>query len=154
MSSNAPKSGPTAKKDPADRLGHRSKAEQAKTDVIDAGASLPEITIPLGLEPSSEWHPAALAFWNTYLSSPLRAYYEGTDIATAWYTCELISNSIKGGTPAGQSQHIRMYLADLGATEAARRAMDIKISRTEPEDPAKVVTAQRVAERRAARQAQ
>jgi len=65
-----------------------------------------------------------------------------------------MSNSVKHGTPAGQSQHIRMFLADLGATEAARRAMDIKINRTEAEDPAKVITQQRVAERRAARQAQ
>jgi len=135
-------------------LGHRTRAEQARSDEINPNRELPDIVVPPGLEPSPDWHTSARAFWDAYLASPLRLYYEDTDLATAWYTCELISNSVKSGTPAGQSQHIRMFLADLGSTEAARRAMDVKITRTEAEDPTKVITQQRVAERRAARQAQ
>jgi len=142
MVSRAPKTGPTAKKDPDARLGHRSAEEQDRTDTINPESLLlPTVSVPPGLEPPAGWHPAALAFWHAYLESPLRLYYEATDVATAWYTCELISNSIKSGTPAGQSQHIRMYLNDLGATEAARRSMDIKIKReTEAADPKKVAS--------------
>lgn len=151
----APKTGPTAKKRPEDRLGHRTKAEQAKMDEITVSAEeIEALKSSLGTElaPAEYWHAVALQGWKSFCESPLRRFYEDTDYVQAWVTCELIHRSIKDGMSAGRAMQLRMYLNDLGFTEGARRQMDIAITReTEKADPAKVVAKERLEARRASR---
>lgn len=128
----APQTGPTAKKLPGDRLGHRSKAENAKTTVVDAAEELPFIDVPLGLEPNPAWHSTALAAWNALLASPVRKFYEASDLVHIWATCELLHQCVTRGMTAGQAQQLRMYLNDVMATETARRAADVSIKKAEP----------------------
>jgi hypothetical protein len=145
----APKTGRTAKKRPEDRLGHRTRAEQEATDYVPSEAlQAPEV--PSELEPNPEWHTVAAFAWKSFCESPLRQMHENTDFVHAWLTCELISRSIKTGMGPGQVMQLRMYLNDLGFTEAARRAIGVQITRsTEAPDPAKVVARERLEERRA-----
>lgn len=152
----APKTGPTAKKRPQDRLGHRTKAEQARMDEVevteteDVEALVASLTNVL--EPADYWHPVALKGWTSFCQSPLKRFYEETDYVQAWVTCELIHRCLKDGMSAGRAMQLRMYLNDLGFTEGARRTMDIAIKRqTEAPDPAKVVAKERMDARRAAR---
>lgn len=151
----APKTGPTAKKRPEERLGHRTKAEQAKMEdltVSDEEIEALKSSVTAGLAPNEDWHPVALKGWEAFNESPLRRFYEQTDYVQAWVTCELIHRCIKDGMSAGRAMQLRMYLNDLGFTEGARRAMDIAIRReTEKADPAKVVAKERLEARRAAR---
>lgn len=151
----APKTGPTAKKRPEDRLGHRTKAEQAKME--DVPVSEKEIealksSLSSDMAPAEYWHPVALKGWQSFCESPLRRFYEQTDYVQAWVTCELIHQCVKDRMSAGRAMQLRMYLNDLGFTEGARRAMDIAIRReTEKADPAKVVAQERLEARRASR---
>lgn len=151
----APKTGPTAKKRPEDRLGHRTKAEQAKMDMVEVSEEEIEAlksTLSGDLAPAEYWHPVALKGWESFIQSPLRRFYEDTDYVQAWVTCELIHRSIKDGMSAGRAMQLRMYMNDLGFTEGARRQMGIAIKRqTEKPDPAKVVAKERLEQRRAAR---
>lgn len=149
----APKTGPTAKKRPEDRLGHRTKAEQAKMDEITP-EEIEALTADLGdiLAPAEHWHHVALAGWEAFCNSPLKRFYERTDYVQAWVTCELIHRCLKDGMSAGRAMQLRMYLNDLGFTEGARRTMDIAIQRqVEAPDPAKVVAKERLEARRASR---
>lgn len=151
----APKTGRTAKKRPEERLGHRTKAEQAKMDEVTVSEEeLEALKASLGsdLAPADYWHPVALKGWESFCQSPLRRFYEDTDYVQAWVTCELIHRCIKDGMSAGRAMQLRMYLNDLGFTEGARRTMDIAIKReTEKADPAKVVAKERLEARRASR---
>lgn len=151
----APKTGRTAKKRPEERLGHRTKAEQAKMDEItisDEEVEALKASLGSDLTPANYWHPVALKGWESFCQSPLRRFYEDTDYVQAWVTCELIHRSIKDGMSAGRAMQLRMFLNDLGFTEGARRTMDIAIKReTEKADPAKVVAKERLEARRASR---
>ena len=151
----ASKTGPGAKKRPEDRLGHRTKAEQAKMDeviVSDEEIEALKSSVTADLGPNEDWHPVALKGWEAFNESPLRRFYEQTDYVQAWVTCELIHRCIKDGMSAGRAMQLRMYLNDLGFTEGARRTMDIAIKReTEKPDPAKVIAKERLEERRASR---
>jgi hypothetical protein len=151
----APKTGPGAKKRPEDRLGHRTKAEQAKTDEITVSEEEIEAlkaSLSVDLDPAEYWHPVALKGWQSFCESPLARFYEQTDYVQAWVTCELIHRCIKDGMSAGRAMQLRMYLNDLGFTEGARRTMDIAITRNvEAADPAKVVAKERLEARRASR---
>jgi hypothetical protein len=151
----APKTGPTAKKRPEDRLGHRTKAEQAKMDevvVSDEEIEALKSSLTGDLTPAEYWHPVALKGWQTFCESPLRRFYEQTDYVQAWITCELIHQCVKDRMSAGRAMQLRMYLNDLGFTEGARRTMDVAIKReTEKPDPAKVVARERLEARRASR---
>lgn len=151
----APKTGPTAKKRPEDRLGHRTKAEQAKMDevvVSDEEIEALKSTLTGDLAPAEYWHPVALKGWHTFCESPIRRFYEETDYVQAWITCELIHQCIKDRMSAGRAMQLRMYMNDLGFTEGARRTMDIAIKReTEKADPAKVIAKERLEARRASR---
>ncbi len=151
----APRTGPTAKKRADERLGHRTKAEQAKMDEIVVSEEEIEAlksSLTTDLTPAEYWHEVALKGWQSFNESPLRRFYEQTDYVQAWVTCELIHRCIKDGMSAGRAMQLRMYLNDLGFTEGARRTMDIAIKRqTEKADPAKVVAKERLEARRAAR---
>lgn len=146
----APKTGPTAKKNPGDRMGHRDHASKGM-DQLDPDEINVTIEVPAGLQPNPIWHPVALASFKAFLESPLRVYTEDTDIVHAWMTCELIHQCISGRMGAGQAQHLRMYMNDLGFTESARRAIDVQINRTpKKEDPAKLAAVTRMQDRRQA----
>lgn len=151
----APRTGPTAKKLPSERLGHRTKAEQAKMDEIvvsDEEIEALKSSLTTDLTPAEYWHEVALKGWESFNQSPLRRFYEQTDYVQAWVTCELIHRCIKDGMSAGRAMQLRMFMNDLGFTEGARRTMDIAIKRqTEAPDPAKVVAKERLEARRAAR---
>lgn len=150
----APKTGPTAKKNPEDRLGHPRSAgghEQSQTIEIDEAQVevLAAVFENHGLTPAEHWHPVALYSWNAFCSSPTRVNFESTDYAQAWITCELIHQSLSDGMSAGKSMQLRMYLNDLGFTEGARRAIGIEIKKTtEAADPKKVIAIGRMQERK------
>lgn len=143
----APKTGPTAKKRPEDRLGHRPT--EGTMDEIEVDEEFIPPSGPASVKPNPQWHPVAKAGWDTFCQSPLSRVYEATDYVQAWVTCELIDRAIKGGMTAGQSMQLRMYMNDLGFTEGARRAMDIAIKREAPKvDPKKVASLDRMRERK------
>jgi len=151
----ASRTGPGAKKRPEDRLGHRTRAEQAKMDEVVVSEEEIEAlksSLSTDLTPAEYWHPVALKGWESFNESPLRRFYEDTDYVQAWVTCELIHRSIKDGMSAGRAMQLRMYMNDLGFTEGARRTMDIAIKRqVEAADPKKVVAKERLEARRASR---
>jgi hypothetical protein len=150
----APRSGPTAKKRPEDRLGKpRQAGGHILSEVISAPPSEFDV-VSTDLVADVNWHSVAIEAWEAFCSSPLRRYHERTDYVHAWVTCSLIDSAIGDGMTAGKAMQLRMYLNDLGFTEGARRAMDMQISRqVEAPDPKKVIAKERLAAARASREA-
>lgn len=143
----APKSGPTAKQRPDDRLGHRTKAEQGNVTTITVPQEADPPIIP---GPSPAWTQTAKDAWTAFTTSPARQYWESTDYVTAHFLCDLITSCQTSGYRAGQVQMIRQLMVDLLFTETARRAADLQITRTpEQVDPAKVSAMEYARNRRA-----
>lgn len=132
----APKTGPTAKQRPDDRLGHRTKAEQGNVTTITVPQEAPPPVVPA---PKPGWTETAVQAWQAFVDSPARQYWESTDYVTAQFLCDLITSCQTSGYRAGQVQMVRQLMVDLLFTETARRAADLQINRTpEKADPAKV----------------
>lgn len=132
----APKTGPTAKQRPDDRLGHRTKAEQAGVTVLNVPQ---EAAPPFVPSPAPSWTATAVDAYRAFCESPAKQYWESTDYVTAHFLCDLITTCQNTGYRAGQVQMVRQLMADLMFTETARRAVDLQINRTpEQADPARV----------------
>lgn len=132
----APRSGPTAKQRPEDRLGHRTAAEQASVTQLNVRQEEPPPVIP---SPEPDWAPVAVMMWDAWTTSPLRELYESTDYAACHLLCSVVTEITRTGYRAGQLQTVREMMRDLLFTETARRAADIQITRTQPvQDPARV----------------
>jgi hypothetical protein len=146
MANTAPKSGPTAKQRPDDRLGHRTKAEQAQATTLNVKQEEPPPVIP---KPNPTWDAVPLGFWNAFITSPVREMYESTDYQTCYYLCDLIQDSYRTGFRPGQLMVIRQLMVDLLFTETARRAANILVART-PEvlNPSRVAAIEAARSRR------
>ena len=132
----APKSGPTAKQRPEDRLGHRTKAELAGVTTLNVKQEEPVAVAP---DPNPNWDTVPLAMWEAFVTSPTRQFHEATDYQTCFYLCDLIQDSYRTGFKPGQLMVIRQLMVDLMFTETARRAANVFITRTpETKDPARV----------------
>jgi hypothetical protein len=140
--------GPVGKKN-AEKMGHRTKAELAGTEVIN----LDEIDDDLlarageGMIPAEEnWHPVALHWYNSLAESGQKIYYQPSDWAVAYMLAESISRDFKpqfvGQNPeTGEPIFERIPLkgASLGAylkgfssllaTEGDRRRMQMELER-------------------------
>lgn len=145
----APLTGRTGKQRPEDRLGHRTKAEQAKVARLPVPEDAPPVVIP---EANPNWGTGTMQIWQSILVSPVsEAYYQDSDYATAWYFCELVEDSLSRGIKTkGQLETLRKFMQDLLLTESARRAADILIDRSPVEqDDARVLAMQAARDRRA-----
>lgn len=146
MANSAPKSGPTAKQRPEDRLGHRTAAELANVTTLNVRQEEPPPVIP---DPRPAWSSTARMMWDAFVTSPVREYYESTDYAACHFLCDLVTDCQATGYRPGQLMDIRMRMVDLMFTETARRAANIQINRTPPvADPARVAAINRAANRR------
>lgn len=124
----APKTGPTAKKRPEDRLGHRTKAELSKTVTISPRPDAGDVVVPV---PDADWHRAARQVWDAFVDSPIAHLWESSDYAQAWVTCAALSICAREGYSAAKLKEVRQMMNDLMLTEMARRTADIQIERTE-----------------------
>lgn len=142
----APRSGPTAKQRPDDRLGHRTKAEQGNVTTITVPQEAAPPVIPA---PKPEWTQTAKDAWASFVDSPAKQYWESTDYVTASFLCDLITSCQTTGYRAGQVQMVRQLMVDLMFTETARRAADLQITRTPPvANPARVAALEAARNRR------
>lgn len=89
--------GPIGKKNEA-KMGHRTKAELAGTEVIN----LDEIPDELlqragsGMIPADEkWHKVAKQWYEALAQSGQKIYYQPSDWATAYLLCESLSRDLK-----------------------------------------------------------
>lgn len=142
----APKTGPTAKARPEDRLGHRTKAELANVTTITPRQEEPPPVIPAARD---DWTDTARMMWDAFITSPVREYYESTDYVSCHFLCDLVTECQRTGYRPGQLMDIRTRMVDLLFTETARRAANIQITRTPPvENPARVAAMSQARNRR------
>lgn len=147
MANSAPKSGPTAKQRPEDRLGHRTKAELENVLTISPRQEHAPPVVP---EPGDHWTDTARGMWDAFVTSPVSELYESLDYQTCHFLCDLVTNCQETGYRPGQLMVIRQMMIDLLFTETARRAANIQIERTKPvEDPKRVAAIERARTRRA-----
>lgn len=89
--------GPIGKKKDA-KMGHRTKAELAGTEVINLD-DIDDDLIRLaeeGMIPAVEnWHPVAKTWYESLAKSGQRIYYQPSDWATAYLLAESISRDLK-----------------------------------------------------------
>ena len=146
MGNTAPKSGPTAKQRPEDRLGHRTKAEQDNVLKISPRQEHADPVVP---DEDPAWTDTARMIWSAFTTSPVRELYESTDYVTCHFLCDLVTQCQITGYRPGQLMVVRQMMVDLLFTETARRAANIQIERTKPvEDPARVAAIERARARR------
>jgi hypothetical protein len=169
MSSGYSERGPVPKRSQARRRRNKTDEEGQSVEVEKVQLDLPPYQPP---EPSPNWHPAAMAIWNSALESGQIVFWEPSDWAILALTCSQISQEYaddliiekvkqpmlagEGGgeelvygsrpMPAGKFSAILKALGALGMTEGDRRRMRIELERFgEPEaeaDPAAVQQAQ------------
>jgi len=140
--------GPVGKKN-AEKMGHRTKAELAATEVVNLDEIDDELLARAGegMIPADEnWHPVALQWYNSLAESGQKIYYQPSDWAIAYMLAESISRDFKpqvvGVHPeTGEPIFERIPLkgASLGAylkgfsallaTEGDRRRMQIELER-------------------------
>lgn len=140
--------GPIGKK-AAEKMGHRTKAELAGTQVINLDEIDDELIAKAesGQIPADEnWHPVALTWYNSLATSGQRIYYQPSDWATAYLLAESLSRDFKPqfvgiNEESGEvmMEKIPLKGASLGAylkgfsallaTEGDRRRMQIELER-------------------------
>lgn len=140
--------GPVGKKDAA-KMGHRTKAELAGTEVINLD-EIDDALIKLaeeGMIPADEkWHPVARQFYDSLAASGQRIYYQPSDWAIAYMLADSISRDFKpqfvgvneeSGEPifetiplkgASLGAYLKGFTA-LMATEGDRRRLSIELER-------------------------
>lgn len=89
--------------------------------------------MPLDLEvlaPDPEWHPSALAIWDTCKDSGQIMFYQNSDLAMLWSLCDDLSYAKKARVRSGQLlQTIYSALNNLLLTEGARRAVRLELQK-------------------------
>jgi hypothetical protein len=110
--------GPIGKKN-AEKAGHRTKAELARTEVID----LDELEIPEELladaeewgrlPANDEWHEIAIYWYEALEKSGQTIFFQPSDWATAYLICESLSRDLNpqfvGMRQVGESEQEAMY---------------------------------------------
>lgn len=89
--------GPIGKKNEA-KMGHRTKAELAGTEVVDLD-NIDDAILQLaeeGMIPADEkWHPVAKQWYESLAKSGQRIYYQPSDWAIAYVLAESLSLDLK-----------------------------------------------------------
>jgi hypothetical protein len=140
--------GPVGKKNEA-KLGHRTKAELAGTEIVDLDNIDNELiqTARAGQIPAEEkWHPVAKQWYESLATSGQSIYYQPSDWAIAYLLAESLSRDFKpqfvgvneeSGEPifetiplkgASLGAYLKGFTALL-ATEGDRRRMQIELER-------------------------
>jgi hypothetical protein len=107
------------------RMGHRTKAELAGTDVVKISA--PVVDQPPG---DPEWHPIALHWYESLAESGQGIYYEPSDWAAAHYVASVMTRHLTA--PRLNSQlfgGIWAAMNDLMTTEGSRRRLRLELER-------------------------
>lgn len=119
-------------------MGHRTKAERAQRET-HPGVGKP-VPIP---DPQPDWHPLAIAWYQSLAESGQHQYYEASDWAVAGIVAETMSRTLKRSyATANHYSVILSGCSDLLSTEGARRRLRLELQRhqTVP-DTAEGVTA-------------
>lgn len=107
------------------RMGHRTKAELAETDVV-------QISAPLVDQPpaDSEWHPLAVRWYESLAHSGQAMYYEPSDWAAAHYVAAVMTRNLEAPRFNGQLfGGIWAAMNDLMTTEGSRRRLRLELER-------------------------
>lgn len=116
--------GPVGKRD-GERMGHRTKAEKARTTALDVSGV---VDAP---EPSGDWHPVAARWFESLAESGQSVFYEPSDWATAYLVAESMSRELLIGEPpsaASLSAWLKA-MTSLMVTEGDRRRFRLEIER-------------------------
>lgn len=116
--------GPVPKRS-SERLGHRTKAEIASTDVVKIPA--PTVDQPPA---DSEWHPLARDWYESLAESGQAMFYEPSDWAAARYVAWVMTRNITA--PRFNQQLFGAVWAamnDLMTTEGSRRRLRLELER-------------------------
>lgn len=106
--------------------GERKRTERGS--VITKGTSNPA-TMP---DPDSAWCPTARLIWDSMTGSGGAAYYESSDYAVLYMTCDQIDHLYQQGGRRSP-EYLRVIMQTLGtllATEGDRRKARIELERT------------------------
>lgn len=105
----------------------RNKPEQPVT----TGSGATEVTVPA---PNPDWHPIALGWYRSLISSGQSRWYEPSDWWTAVYLAEAMSaNLTDGGRMSAQMfASVMSGMTELLTTEGARRRARIELQRAVP----------------------
>jgi hypothetical protein len=137
--------GPVPKR--TDQLhGHRSKEELAAVTKIIDPAPICESPAP-----DPDWHPVAMAWFDSLASSGQRIFYQPSDWATAVLIAESMSRDlgeqVVGVTPSGEilrdtiplkGASLSAYLKAMGGlmvTEGDRRRAAVELQKAQATDP-------------------
>lgn len=107
--------------------GHRTtqaRREAAVETVVEAGEG---VRPP---EPDPEWHPTARLLWDGVVASAQRRFYEPSDWAVLFFTCENVSYYLAGKHRSGQFlAALNSYMTGLLLTEGDRRRAGLEVRR-------------------------
>lgn len=109
--------------------GERKRKNRGSSDVTKADGK------PLmDFEPNPDWHPTAAMLWEAGLNSGGAEFYENSDLATLFFTCEAASHWLEQGGRKSP-ELLRVIMQSLGTllfSEADRRKVRIELER--PDD--------------------
>lgn len=156
MAGKVSERGPAPKREQARRRRNKTKegtdGKTTEVEVDHVELNLPPVE---DRKPNPDWHPAALAIWDSAVESGQRVFWEPSDWAMLALTCSQISQEYaddliiekvkqpmiagEGGgeelvygsrpMPAGKFAAIMKALGSLGMTEMDRRRMSIELER-------------------------
>lgn len=124
--------GPVPKRS-GERMGHRTKAELAGTDVVKIPA--PAVDQPPA---NDEWHPIAKDWYDSLAESGQAIFFEPSDWAAARYVAWVMTRNIT--SPRFNAQlfgGVWAAMNDLMTTEGSRRRLRLELERTQADSGSK-----------------
>ena len=111
--------------------GERKRKERGTDNVAKARAG--NVTIP---EPNAEWSNTTKMVWDSMLESGQTSFFESSDYAMLYLTCEGIDHWLEqGGRRSPELLRVLMQsMGSLLATEGDRRRLRIELEKPSPED--------------------
>jgi hypothetical protein len=111
------------------RMGHRTKAEQAAVEKVAAAGA---VVVP---ESSEEWHPIAQRWFRSLAESGQARFLEPSDWAAAQYVAEMVTRHLSADrTSAQMFAAIFAAMESLLTTEASRRRVKLEVERPDAGD--------------------
>lgn len=116
---------PTTPKRAEQRLGHRTKAEQARTTVVQVQAG--EVEVPA---PGERWHELARDWYLGLAESGHARFFEPSDWHAARYVAEAMTRHLSEEKfSATMFAAVWTSMNDLLTTETARRRVHLQLQR-------------------------
>lgn len=117
--------GPVSKRT-EELMGHKTKAELAERDRAPSGTAA-VVPIP---DADPDWHPIALAWFESLSESGQHRFFEPSDWATARYVAEAMHRHLASGSFGAQMFAAIMSAAsELLSTEGSRRRLRLELQR-------------------------